>query len=247
MKRHNPLSFLLALALPLAAVAVSGPALAQGAPATARAAATRVSIDGRFQRYILNPRGHVMGLLLQDGTVVFLPRRAARGAAISLKPYDAIHVDGGAMKTPSGTVIMRPVVRQNGTVLVDASKHRARGQHGERGKRGERARHGREHEGAALAPVTAVGRVQAIVSTPRGHVLALLLDDGTSATGFGLDGVPLRIGDRVAVSGKGGAYAQGKALRIETITLPSGETRALPKAPAHDGQRRRHGAAPKPV
>jgi hypothetical protein len=235
MKRRNPFSFLLALALPLAAVAVTAPALAQSAPpAQAAPAAARVSIDGRFQRYVLNPRGHVVGLLMHDGTVVYLHRHKAAGAVETLKPFDALHIEGGAVKTPTGTVILRPVVSQNGSVIFDGSKHRARGEH-----KHERdgARHAKDRP--ALAPVTAAGRVQAIVSTPRGHVATVLLDDGTSASGFGLDTVRLKIGDRVTVSGKGGTYTQGKALRIETITLPSGETKTLPKAPKHAGRRHR--------
>lgn len=253
MKRRSPLSFLLALALPFAAVAAATPALAQTPPpaAAARAAAPRVKIDGRFQRYVLSPKGRPTAMVLQDGTVVSLPRRAGQGAAGSLRPYDAVHVEGGAVKTPTGTVIMRPVVSRDGTVLVDASKQRARherrkgDQKGERGRRAER-----DHDKGArapLSPMTASGRVTGIVSTPRGRPHAILLDDGTTASGFGLDGVPLKVGDRVSVSGKGGAYAQGKALRIQTITLPSGETRTLPSAPKHDRKHERRGDRPAPV
>lgn len=244
MKRNNPFSFLLALALPLAAVAVSAPALAQSArpaPAAARAL-TRISVDGRFQRYVLNPRGRVMGLVMHDGTVVYLHRHKGAGEVESLRPFDAIHVEGGAMKTPTGTVILRPVVSRNGAVIFDGSKRHARGERKHHHRDG--ARHAKDRP--ALAPVTAAGRVQAIVSTPRGHVATLLLDDGTSATGFGLDAASVHVGDRVTVSGKGGAYAQGKALRIETITLPSGETRALPKGRMHRG-RRHHGQKQSPV
>ena len=47
--------------------------------------------------------------------------------------------------------------------------------------------------------------------------------------GAGLETLGLKAGDRIAVAGKGGTYAQGKALRIEKITLPDGTTRDLPK------------------
>lgn len=233
MKRRNPLSFLLALALPFAAVAVTAPAFAQSAPpaASARPATTPVKIDGRLQRFVLSPRGDVRALVLQDGTVVHLSRHAGKDAVGALKAFDPVHVEGGAVKTPTGTVIMRPVVSKNGSIVVDASKAREGGKHGKHG-RGEHARR-EKGDRAALAPITASGRVQALISTPRGHVHTVLLDDGTSASGFGLDTVGLKVGDRVTVNGKGGSYTQGKAMKIESITLPSGEVRQLPKHPKH--------------
>ncbi|MFT3772443.1 MAG: hypothetical protein QM820_44175 [Minicystis sp.] len=236
MIRRNAFSFLLAFALPFAGLALTeAPALAQTAPAANARAATPITIDGRFQRYVVNPRGHVMALVLQDGSVVHVPPHATSGAAGALKPGDAIHVEGAAAKTPTGTVIVRAVVQQNGAVIADGTKgHGRRGRH-HRDKDGKapegKERAHREH--APLSPMTATARVTAIVSTPRGRAHALLLDDGTTASGPGLETLNLKVGDRVSVSGKGGAYTQGKALRIDTITLPSGETRTLPRPQRH--------------
>src|SRR5262245_14992049 len=98
MKRH-PLSFLLALALPLAGLsAVSAPVLAQPAPQETKAKGTPTAVDGRFQRYVVSPRGDLTALVLQDGTVVRVPPQAAQGPAGALKPGDALHVDGVASK-----------------------------------------------------------------------------------------------------------------------------------------------------
>jgi hypothetical protein len=244
MKRLS-LSFLLALALPLAAVSMTAlPAFAQTAPPAAGARATApVTVEGRFQRYVVDPRGRVMGMVLQDGTVVHLPRDAAGGPAGALKPYDAVHVEGQAARTPTGTVIVRAVVQQNGKVIADGSK--MRGHHGRHGQDGERHARGNREERKdrpQLAPLTAGGRVTGIVSSPHGRAHALLLEDGTTAMGPGIETLGLKVGDRVSVSGKGGAYAQGKALRIETITLPSGETRTLPRHQHHGDKGR--GAPP---
>jgi hypothetical protein len=221
-------SFLLAFALPLAALAPAAPALAQTAPVEATAAP--VAVDGRFQRFVVTPQGHLAALVLQDGTVVHLPPHAKNLPVAQIRPGDAIHVEGVARKTPTGTMIARAVVKQNGNVIADASQaHGRRGHHDKDHAGGEEGKRQRP----ALAPVTASGRVAAVLASPRGRVHTVLLDDGTTASGFGLEALSLKVGDRVTVAGKGGAYPQGKALRIETITLPNGETRTLPARPHH--------------
>lgn len=221
MNARHRLALVLALALPFAGVLTApSPALADDAPAAARINGTPIARDGQLQRFVLTPRGKVMGLLLRDGSLVRVPPSTASAELTALKPGDTIHVDGKAVSTPTGTVITRAVVQRNGTILADGSKRRERGHRGDRAKRTPRT---------PLAQVSATGRITAVLSTPRGTANVLLLDDGTTATSRSIDGLGLRVGDRVSVSGKGGAFAQGKALRIETITLPSGEVRALPK------------------
>ncbi|APR75456.1 Hypothetical protein A7982_00802 [Minicystis rosea] len=224
MKRRNPLSFLLALALPCAGLAMTAaPAFAEPPPAAK--ATSPVTMDGRFQRYVVNPRGKVMAIAMQDGSIVHVPRHATLGAAAALKPGDALRIEGFGARTPTGTVITRALVRQNGAVIIDGTKPLGRRERRD-GDGEQRAQH---RQRQPLAPLTATGRVTGVVSSPRGHAHALLLDDGTTASGPGLETLGLKVGDRVSVSGKGGAYAPGKALRIETITLPSGETRTLPR------------------
>ena len=111
MNRRHSLSFLLAFALPFAGLSLSAaPALAQSAPPAAAAPASApVARDGRVQRFALSPRGDVVALILQDGTAVRVPPRSA---AASLKPGDAVHIEGQATQTPTGVVITRAVVQQ---------------------------------------------------------------------------------------------------------------------------------------
>lgn len=229
MNARHPLSFLLALAIPFAGVLASAsPALAQSGPPAAAAAKARTPIvrDGRFARFALTPHGKIMAVVMQDGTTVHVPGAEPRSTLGALKAGDAIHVEGMAKQTPTGMVIARALVQKDGVVIADGRERRARADRSER----KQAR-------AALAPVTATARVAGVLSTPRGKVHALLLDDGTTASGAGLETLGLRVGDRVSVSGKGGTYTQGKAVRIETITLPNGETRTLPKPERHHHRR----------
>jgi hypothetical protein len=245
MTRRSPLRILLSLAIPFS-VAVAAPFVAtsalaepppEGAPAEAQAPpeAAPVALDGRFQRFVLAPHGDVIGVLLDNGTVVRVSPRAFREAPAALKAGDALHVEGIPAATPTGTVFERAVVQLDGKVLSDTMKRHGHRHHRHHHAEGE---NGKRHEPRAeLQPVRAAGRIAAVVSGPRGHVHAVLLDDGTSATGFGMDQLGLKVGDRVTVAGMGGAYTQGKALRITTITLPNGETRELPKP---DWKARRH-------
>ena len=240
MIRSTRLSILLALAIPLTAFAPFAASVAQAAPpdekAEARPEATPTAVDARFQRYILAPDGRITALVLQDGTIVHVRTHAADEPAVNLRAGDALHVEGGLVRTPTGALITRAIVKQGGKVIADGSKEHEGGHRGHHGEgRGE---HGKGKH-APLQAVIATAKITQIVSGPRGHVHAVLLDDGTSARGQ-LDQLGLKVGDRVTVAGKGGAYPQGKAMRVDTITLPSGEVRALP----HHGRHHDHKGPP---
>jgi hypothetical protein len=228
---RSKISFLLSLALPLAVLAVpvmaSSTAFAEEAPV---AATPRTTVTATFQRYVLAPGGRPMGMLLSDGTFVGTPGHAMAKGAPTLTAGDKIDVEGEAKLTPTGTIIHRAVIKQNGTVIADATNVKRHHRHHQDGQ--ARADHVRKHEGkhhAVLTPVTAEGKVATIVSSPRGRVLAVVLADGTTAMGHGLKDLGLKVGDKVAVAGQGGVYAQGKSLRVEKITLPNGVVKELPR------------------
>jgi hypothetical protein len=215
-------SFLFALAIPFAVAFVPALASAEPPAADAQEAAPTSTVSAKFQRYVLSPGGRPMGLLLEGGTFVRTPRRALNREAPPLQVGDAVDVEGVAMKTPTGALMMHAVVRQNGNVIADASQLR--------GHRHHRDHQGREHRHprAELTPVSGAGRVASLISTPRGRVMAVVLDDGTTAMAHGLGDLGLKVGDKIAVAGRGGTYTQGKALRIEKITLPDGQIRDIP-------------------
>lgn len=233
MNARLVLKVLFALAIPSAVVLGSAaPALADAPPAAAVSRGAPISRDARVQRFVLAPRGQVVGLVLEDGSVVHVPARGASQPTGALKAGDAVHVQGNAVQTPTGVVVTRAIVQKNGAVISDGTR---RGERGQRRARGEGKR-----ERAQLAQITSAGRITSIISTPRGKAHALLLDDGTTASARGIESLGLRVGDRVSVTGKGGAYAQGKAVHIQTITLPNGEVRTL----AEKARRRAQKSAP---
>jgi hypothetical protein len=232
---RSKFTFLLAIALPLAVVA--GPALApdaafaDAAPADA-APLPRTTVKASFLRYVLAPHGRPIGLLLADGSFVHTPGHAIHRDAPQLVGGDTIEIEAVALKTPAGTTMFKQAIvrRADGTLVADATQ--VHGRHAHRGEPGAEHKKWEGHARQALAPVTASGKIGAIVAGPKGHVFAIVLADGTTAVAHHLDTLGLKVGDQVSLAGQGGTYALGKSLRIEKITLPNGQVRDIPP-PAH--------------
>lgn len=224
----------LSLSLPLgAAIAtVSTYARADAAQAGAATAAPTV-VDGTFQRYLVSPRGETMGLLLDGGTVVRVRPEAMTKGAPELKAGDRIHVEGRAIKTPTGQMIMHALVKRGGDVIADATAMEAH-EHGKKGdhKKGDHKKG--EHDKSTLAPLTSTGKIVAIVTGHKGKVAGVILDDGTTASAGhkgDLGALGLKVGDQVTLTGRGGVYPRGKGMMIEQVKLPSGDSRTLASAP----------------
>jgi hypothetical protein len=232
MSRTTPIALVFSFALPLAAAAVPifawSTAFAEPPPAAQEA--PRTTFTGTFQRYLLMPNGRTMGLMLSDGTFVATPGRALKHDAPSLTTGTKLEIEGVALRTTTGMIVRRGVVKLEGNVIADATKaHRHHHHEG-----GEAREH---HDRPALQAVTGAGQIAAIVSSPRGRVQALVLTDGTTAVAHGLESFGLKIGDRITVAGKGGVYPRGKSVYVEKITLPNGQTRDVPKPAPRDRER----------
>lgn len=233
MNRTPSFRFTLALVLPLAVGALAlVPAVASASPPEASIAATPASFEGTFQRYLLTPHGKIEGIMLANGTAVRVPPPAFQQDATNLRAGAIVHIEGRAVQTPTGTVISRPLIQFDGRTIADARNfERQLGRkHGEGHEGGRDGQH--RHDGEKLAPMQETARVAALVANGRGHVDMLLLDDGTMVTAHHAGKLGLKVGDQVAVTGRGGSYPFGKAMWAKTITLPSGEVRELDR-PRH--------------
>ena len=180
MLRSKSISFLFTLAVPFA-VALS-PALASAEPPAADAPAeapeaARTTLSAAFQRYVLAPSGRPMGLLLDGGTFVRTPHHALNRDAPQLKAGDMLEVEGVALKTETGVHVARAVVKQNGVVIADASQLRHR--HHDKGREDHAAGHERHH--VELQDMSGAGKIASVISSPRGRVFAVVLEDGTTA------------------------------------------------------------------
>jgi hypothetical protein len=226
----------LSLSLGTAVATMSTFAMADAPPAAARAAAVAPTVvEGRFQRYLVSPRGETTGLLLEGGTVVRMHPAAMTKGAPELKAGDVIRVEGRSMKTPTGQIMMHALVKRGSDVIADATamKEHAKGDH----KKGDHAKgdHKKgEHDKSTLAPLTSTGKIVAIVTGHKGKVAGVILDDGTTASAghkSDLGALGLKVGDQVTLTGRGGVYPRGKGMLIEQVKLASGDTRTLASAP----------------
>lgn len=234
----------LSLTLPLgAAIATMSSVASADAPAAqARAAAPAPSVlDGRFQRYLVSPRGETMGLLLDNGTTVRMHPSAVAKGAPELKAGDVVHVEGRAMKTPTGQTFMHALVKRGSDTIADGTATKGHEHHD--GKKGEHKKgdHKKgDHDKSTLAPLSSTGKIVAIVSGHKGRVAGVVLDDGTTASAghkSDLGALGLKVGDQVTLTGRGGVYPRGKGMMIEQVKLPSGDSRTLAAAPRHHRNR----------
>lgn len=213
----------------LAVVAVSIPVLAFGGSALAGPkggkgkdkSAQVQSADAKFSRFLLSPHGEIRGLLLEGGGIVHVRPAAVRDT--SLKAGDALKIEGfgkpghyfGAKVTKGSTIVVEG---------VEGGKHGKDGKHGKGGKKGDKKAK------AALSPMTSTGTVTTLLEGKKGKVHGVVMSDGTVAYAGhkgDLGALGLKKGDAVTLTGKGGSYALGRAMKIDEVKLPSGAVKKI--------------------
>lgn len=115
-------------------------------------------IKGTVTQYSLSPRGEIVGLILGDGTEVYLPPFVSTQVAFVVKPGDAVTIHG--LRAKALPLVAARAVTNDATgakVLVT----------GPRGWRG------------GGPTIEAQGVVAAPLHTPRGQVDGVRLEDGT--------------------------------------------------------------------
>ena len=179
----------------------------------------KASFDATFDRYLVDPRGDVTGVLLSNGSVVSIPRGAA--PSTTLKKGDAIHVEAWQKVLPDGTIYGRPLITKGKDVIVDASKW----------KKGDGKKDDDKTPKTKLAPMTITSSVSSFLLDKKGRHYGVILTDGT--VGYARDDLMqlgLKKGDTVTIVGEGGNYTLGRALVVKSVKLPDGSV-VTPKAP----------------
>ena len=223
MTRKNVL--MLASAMVFAgALGAAGLAVAQPGPRGAGGAAIYYpaqlpQTNGKVGQYLLSPRGDVVGLILADGTEVFVPPHVATQLVFAVRPGDAVTIHG--VKARALPMLVARSVTNDATganVLVTMG-------------------HGR---GGGLAALEAEGKVAATLHTPRGEVNGVRLEDGTivrlppgEATRLAETLAP---GKSIAVRGDGYAGALGRAIAARQIGADKASMKDV--AGPHPGERR---------
>jgi hypothetical protein len=143
------------LAATLIAGGAAGVAVAQRAPVYDPAQLPEVK--GKVGQYLLTPRGDVDGLILADGTEVYVAPRLSSQLVYTVKPGDAVTIHG--LKAKATALVLA------GSVTNDATGGTVMG--------------GPSGPHAGLPQVEATGQVKAQLHSPRGDVDGVLLNDGT--------------------------------------------------------------------
>lgn len=230
----------LVFALPLAACTQQvgeDPTTSSTDPVAAEAKVAELTkVEAKFARWIPTPGGQTAGMLLEDGTFVRVhPDTKTEGLAAG----DLVQVEG--FKHDASFALA--TVKKGDTVIVEAPKDGLQagkhfGKHGKHGgkhfeksadweqKKAEwKAAHpegGKKHwKGAdvALAPMKISGTVSAVLPGRHGRVHAVLLTDGTVAYAPHHSDAFANVkkGDAIELEGKGGTYAIGKSLVVESV------------------------------
>ncbi|MDD2991428.1 MAG: hypothetical protein PHI64_21030 [Zoogloea sp.] len=168
--------------------------------------ANQAVVQGQVQRMLINPYGEVDGLRLADGTLVKFPPHLADALTAVVKPGDAVRVIG------------RPQAR--GTVHADAIVNTASGQtvYDQPPPLGEGRPLPPHLRARQLQPQQVEGRVDAVLTGPRGEANGVILSDG-SIVRFPPESLRLSVqpGAPFAASGLGTRNAMGTSL--EAVSL----------------------------
>jgi hypothetical protein len=92
-----------------AGIAYASPNASQPAESRAQAPA-RVSLDGKFVRYLESPNRDIDGIMLEDGTVARFAPFKRMGHSALLRPGDSVHVEGDAVSGMEGPYLVHALV-----------------------------------------------------------------------------------------------------------------------------------------
>jgi len=176
-------------------------------------------VKGKVAQYLLTPRGGVDGLLLADGTEVYVAPRLSTQLVFAVKPGDAVTIHG--LKARAIPMVMGASVTNDATGATVAG--------------GPRGPH------AAMTQYEATGVVKAQLHSPRGDVDGVLLQDGTlvrlpppEAQKFAAELTP---GKSVFVQGFGYEGALGKIIAARALGADKDHTQPVagPRMPGPGG------------
>lgn len=162
--------------------------------------------QGQVQRMLINPYGEVDGLRLTDGTIVQFPPHMANALTSTVKAGDAVRVVGRAHS--SGMIKADAIVNtDSGSTVYDQPP-----------PVGEERGLPPHLRAQSLQPQQVEGRVETVLTGPRGEANGVILDNG-SIVRFPPDGVTLSLqaGAPFAASGLGTNNAFGTALEAVSV------------------------------
>lgn len=173
-------------------------------PPTAGLTAPTVA-QGQVQRLLLNPYGEIDGLRLADGTLVQFPPHLSQALSAAVKPGDVVRIIG-RQQAPDAVKADAIVNTRSGQTLYDQPPSAGAGLP---------PPHLRAQ---ALRPQRVEGRVDAVLTGPRGEANGVLLTDG-SIVRFPPESLRLSVlpGAPFAADGLGTRNALGISLEATSL------------------------------
>jgi hypothetical protein len=184
--------------------------------------ASRVSFEGTFGKWIVSPRGEIVGMVLGNGAEVRIPARGYTLESSKLQPGDVIHVEAYEKALPDGTLYNKPLIKKGMDVIVDAT-----------GKPGAWTKNE-----AKLQKMKTSGTVAGFLLDGKDRKIALVLDGGEIAWAHtDLMALGVKKGDAITIEGMGGNWSNGTAMAVHTITLSNGKVLQVPHGKHEKGDK----------
>lgn len=224
---HKTLSVLAlaASALTFSGIALAAPKNVDGTALAAKAKAKkndkRVTFEATFGKWIVSPRGEIVGMILGNGGEVRVSARRYTLDASKLQPGDVVHVEANEHALPDGTIYSHPLIKKGLDTIVDAS-----------GKPNVTAQPGTKPK---LQKMKTSGNVAGFLLDGKDRKIAVVLDGGAIGWAHSdLSKSGLKKGDAITVEGMGGNWSHGTALSLKQITKADGSVVACP----HHGKKK---------
>ena len=178
--------------------------------------------QGKVGQYSLTPRGDVDGLIMTDGTEVFLPPHLGTQLVFAVKPGDAVTIHGLHARALPMVQAMSIKNDATGATVTDSGPGGAPGPDANR------------------QAMNDTGRVKAPLHGPRGDVNGALLEDGTIIRLPPPEAVrlasTLTVGAPLSVQGLGTEGPLGKVIEARAIGPDASHLQQVavpPKPPGH--------------
>lgn len=174
--------------------------------------------EGVVARYLLDPRGEIEGLLLQDGTQMHITSRASDKLLQAIKPGHHVRVHG--RRQPGAPLVQADVILNASTGTIFTVPFRLDFPIPE------------QEAHLSMTEMKAEGTIEVLLfNAPKGIVHGMLLSDGTQVR------LPpdindelrssFRIGEQVMAEGNGTANEYGRCLEALSMSLNGGRVTPL--------------------
>jgi hypothetical protein len=177
--------------------------------------------EGVVARYLLDPRGEIEGLMLQDGTQMHITSRAADKLLQAIKPGHHVRVHGH--RQDNAPLIQADVILNASTGTIFTVPFRLDFPIPE------------QEQHLSMIEMTAEGTIEVLLfHALKGVVHGMLLSDGTQIRLPPDINEELRksfhVGDQVVAEGNGTANEHGRCLEALSISLNGGKMTALDRS-----------------